>query len=110
MATSAVPSGILHSLSRPAGSFGLHPSFDNTLHDPMPASDPNSGDIYANEPIRIPRSLRKKAESNRDPDPKSYPSYDQYLKTCGPNRPKPVPPSPTACDQDGFGPFYVNPL
>ena len=104
MAASAAPADI-----QPLA-LSLQPSFDNTLHDPVPASDPNSGDIYANEPIRIPRSLRKKAESNRDPDPKSYPAYDQYLKTCGPNRTKPVPPPPTACDQDGFGPFYVNPL
>jgi len=75
------PSGIHHS------SFCLHPFPEG----PVPASDPNSGDIYANEPIRVPKSLRK-GETNRDPDPQSYPSYHLYMRTCVNQPKKPIIP------------------
>jgi len=86
------PSPILHSsFCLPPSPTSPQPSFDNTLHDPVPASDPNSGDIYANEPIRVPKSLRK-GETNRDPDPQSYPSYDLYMRTCVNQPKKPIIP------------------
>jgi len=61
------------------------PITDNRIYEPMAASDPNSGDIYAIDTVP-----KKRNPDNYDPDPAMYPSYWHWIKTC---KPKILPPN-----------------
>ncbi len=60
------------------------PITDNRIYEPMAASDPNSGDIYAIDTVP-----KKRNPDNYDPSPFIYPSYWLWIKMW---KPKILPP------------------
>ena len=72
------------------------PITDNRIYEPMAASDPNSGDIYAIDTVP-----KKRNPADYDPDPFSFPSYWHWIKTC---KPKVLPPNHPAKPPTQFFP------